>query len=129
MGWIIQPTAPSSPLGRAPPLPAPKTPLSNPQSEQSHDPGGVSSSTVEGKAARSADGAVLEGPTSPTFVGDLPVGEDFVEQDPVGPDVGLEGVGAVVGCLRGRPLHRDFGAAAGGVDVILERNGRRVLRD
>lgn len=71
---------------------------------------------------------MLEGPTSPTLVWDLPVGEDFVEEDPVGPDIGFEGVGAVVGCLRGRPLHRDFGAAAGGVDVILERKGRRVLR-
>lgn len=67
--------------------------------------------------------------SSPTFIWDLSIGEDFVEQNPIGPDVGLEGVGAVVGCLWGRPLHWDFSAAAGGINVILESNGRQNMRD
>lgn len=75
------------------------------------------------------DGAALEGAGGPTFIRDLSVREDFVEQNPVGPDIGLEGVGAVVGCLRGCPLHWDFRAAAGGINVILKSNGRWVMRD
>lgn len=67
--------------------------------------------------------------SSSTFIWDLSIREDLVEQDPIGPDVGLEGVGAVVGCLRGRPLHRDFSAAAGGINVILQSSGRQDTRD
>lgn len=67
--------------------------------------------------------------SSPTFIWDLSIGEDFIEQNPIGPDVGLEGVGAVVGCLWGCPLHWDFSAAAGGINVILESNGRQDMRE
>lgn len=71
----------------------------------------------------------MEWGSSPTFIGDLSICEDLVEQNPIGPDVGLEGVGAVVGCLWGRPLHWDFSAAAGGINVILKSNGRQDVRD
>lgn len=81
-----------------------------------------------GQAAQCVDRVVLEGAGGPTFVRDLSICEDFVEQNPVGPHIGLEGVGAVVGGFRGRPLHRDFGAAAGGINVILKNNGRWVTR-
>lgn len=66
---------------------------------------------------------------SPTFIWDLSIREDLVEQDPIGPDIGFEGVGAVVGCLRCRPLHWDFSAAAGGINVILKSSGRQDMRD
>jgi len=82
-----------------------------------------------GQAAQRVARGALEGAVSPTFVRDLSICEDFIEQDPVGPDIRLEGVGAVVGCLGGCPLHRDFGAAAGGINVILKSNGRWVMRD
>lgn len=71
----------------------------------------------------------VEGAGSPTFIRDLSIREDFVEQNPIGPDIGLEGVGAVVCCLRGCPLHRDFSAAAGGINVILKSNGRTSGRE
>lgn len=70
---------------------------------------------------------MLEGTISPTFVWDLPVCEDFIEQNAIGPDIGFEGVGAVVGCLRGCPFHRDFGAAAGGINVILRKQRETVF--
>lgn len=73
-------------------------------------------------------GKILEGTISPTFIWDLPVCEDFIEQNAIGPDIGFEGVGAVVGCLRGCPFHWDFGAAAGGINVILKNKGRQCLR-
>lgn len=80
------------------------------------------------QAAQCVDRVVLEGAGGPTFIWDLSIREDFVEQNPIGPDIGLEGVGAVVGSFRGRPLHRDFGAAAGGINIILKNNGRWVTR-
>lgn len=79
------------------------------------------------QAAWSTDGAALAAAGSPTFVRDLSVREDFVEQNPVGPDIGLEGVGAVVGRLWGCPLHRDLSAAAGGINVILKNSARGVI--
>lgn len=61
---------------------------------------------------------------SPTFIWNLSVCEDFIEQNPIGPDIRFEGVGAVVGCLRGCPFHRDLSAATGGINVILQSNQR-----
>lgn len=81
-----------------------------------------------GQAAWSMDGAALAGAGSPTFIRDLSIREDFIEQNPIGPDIRLEGVGAVVGRLWGCPLHWDFSAAAGGINVILKNSGRWVMR-
>lgn len=43
-----------------------------------------------------------------TWVGNFPVGDDLVEQNPEGPHVRLDGEGAVVDGLRCGPLDGEF---------------------